>query len=103
MKDDNGLEAWRKLVRKFDPQNVEVYAAQLEHIVTSGTRNVVKSLGDVPTILKRYRACRRPAFLLLYIFIHVGVGSRQSEIGDRKLESWTLGNVEDSVLFQPFF
>ena len=46
-------------------------------------------------LLKRYRSCRRPAFLLLYIVMHVGVGSRQSEIGDRKLESWTLRNVED--------
>ena len=34
VKGDNGLEAWRKLVRKFDPQNAEVHAAQLEHIVT---------------------------------------------------------------------
>ena len=27
---ENGLEALRKLVRKFDPQNAEVHAAQLE-------------------------------------------------------------------------
>ena len=46
-----GLEAWRKLVRLFDPQIAEVHAAQLEHIVTLGFRNVVKLLGDVPTIL----------------------------------------------------
>ena len=26
VKDDNGLEAWRELVRKFDPQNAEVRA-----------------------------------------------------------------------------
>jgi len=54
-KGDNGLEAWRKLVRKFDPQNAEVHAAQLEHIVTFGTRNVVKQLGDVPTVLDQFR------------------------------------------------
>ena len=55
VKDDNGLEVWRKLVRKFDPQNAEVYAAQLEHIVTFGTRNVVKREGDVPTVLDQFR------------------------------------------------
>ena len=53
--DENGLEAWRKLVRKFDPQNAEVHAAQLEHIVTLGTRNAVKQLGDVPTGLDQFR------------------------------------------------
>ena len=52
---ENGLEAWRKLVRKFDPQNAEVHAAQLEHIVTYGTRNPVKSLGDVPTALDQFQ------------------------------------------------
>ena len=30
VRQENGLEAWRKLVRKFDPQNAEVHAAQLE-------------------------------------------------------------------------
>ena len=44
---ENGFEAWRKLVQKFDPQNAEVYAAQLEGIVSFGPRNAVKSLGDV--------------------------------------------------------
>ena len=34
VRQENGLEAWRKLVRKFDPQNAEVHTAQLEHIVT---------------------------------------------------------------------
>ena len=29
VKGDNGLEAWRKLVRRFDPQNAEVFASQL--------------------------------------------------------------------------
>ena len=55
VKNGNGLEAWRKLVRKFDPQNAEVYAAHLEHLVTFGTRNGVKSLGDVLTILDQFR------------------------------------------------
>ena len=52
---ENGLEAWRKLVRRFDPQNPEVHAAQLEHLVTFGTRNVVKQLGDVPTVLDQFQ------------------------------------------------
>ena len=55
VRQENGLEAWRKFVRKFDPQNFEVHAAQLEHIVTFGTRNPVKSLGDVPTILDQFQ------------------------------------------------
>ena len=38
VKSDNGLEAWRRLTRKFDPQNPKVHAAQLEHIVTFGNR-----------------------------------------------------------------
>ena len=44
VKNVNGLEAWRRLTRKFDPQIPEVHAAQLEQIVTFGTRNVVKQL-----------------------------------------------------------
>ena len=32
-----------------------MHAAQLEHIVTFGTRNVVKQLGDVPTVLDKFR------------------------------------------------
>ena len=51
----NGLEAWRKRVRKFDPQSAEVHAAQLEAIVSFGMRSTVKSLGDVPTILDQFR------------------------------------------------
>ena len=53
VKGDNGREARRKLVRKLDPQNAEVHAAQLEHIITFGTRNMVKQrrpdcLGPIP-------------------------------------------------------
>lgn len=55
VKDDNGLEAWRKLVRKFDPQNAEVHAARLEQLITFGSRSGVKSLGDAPTILDTSR------------------------------------------------
>ena len=55
MKGDNGLEAWRRLVRKIDPQNAEVFAAQLEQIITFGTRNAVRQLGDVPTVLDQFR------------------------------------------------
>ena len=32
VKGDNGLQAWRKFVRKLDPQNAEVHAAQLEQV-----------------------------------------------------------------------
>ena len=52
---ENGLEAWRKLVRTFDPQSAEVHAAQLESIVSFGMRNAVKNLGDVPCILDQFR------------------------------------------------
>ena len=55
VKADNGLEAWRRLVKKFDPQNAEVHAAHLEAIVTFGTRDCVKSVGDVPTVLDRFQ------------------------------------------------
>ena len=55
VKGDNGLEAWRRLVHRFDPQNPEVHAAQLEHIVTFGTMNGVKQLGDVPTVLDQFQ------------------------------------------------
>ena len=55
VKADNGLEAWRRLVKKFDPQNAEVHAAHLEAIVTFGTRNCVKSVGDVPTVLDQFQ------------------------------------------------
>ena len=51
---ENGLEAWRKLVRKFDPQNAEVHAAQLENIVSfCATRS--NHCPDVPTILDQFR------------------------------------------------
>ena len=55
VRQENGLEAWRKLVRKFVPQNAEVHAAQLESIVSFGMRHAVKSLGDVPMILDHFR------------------------------------------------
>ena len=55
VKGDNGLEAWRRLVRKFDPQNAEVHAAHLEAIVTFGTRNCVKSVEDVPSVLDQFQ------------------------------------------------
>ena len=42
-------------MRKFDPQNAEVHAAHLEAIVTFGTRNCVKSVGDVPTVLGQFQ------------------------------------------------
>ena len=51
VKGNNGLEAWRRLTRRFDPQNPEVHAAQLEQIIVFGSRNTVKHLGDVPTVL----------------------------------------------------
>ena len=39
VKHDNGLEAWRRLTRKFDPQSAEVHAARLESIITFGGKN----------------------------------------------------------------
>ena len=55
VKGDNGLEDWRRLVRTFYPQSAEVHAAHLEAIVTFGTRNCVKSAGDVPTVLGQFQ------------------------------------------------
>ena len=55
VKDENRFEAWRKLVRKLDPQNAEVHAAQLEQIVTFGIRNLVKNLGDFSSVLDQFR------------------------------------------------
>ena len=43
VKDNNGLEAWRRLTRRFDPQNPEVHAAQLEQIIMFGSRNTVST------------------------------------------------------------
>ena len=40
---------------QVDPQNAEVFASQLEQIVTFGTRNAVRQLGDVPTVLDQFR------------------------------------------------
>ena len=55
VKANNGLEAFRRLTRKFDPQNPGVHAAQLEHIVMFGNRNVVKHLGNVSTVLDQFQ------------------------------------------------
>ena len=55
VKAENGLEAWRRLVKKYDPQNPEVHAAQLENIVNFGHRNLVKSIADVPTVLDQFQ------------------------------------------------
>ena len=55
VKGDNGLEAWRRLVRRFDLQNPEVHAAQLVHIVTFGIRNMLKHLGEVPTEMDQFQ------------------------------------------------
>ena len=52
---DNGFDVWNRLVHRFDPQNPEVHAAQVEHIVTFGSRNVVKHLGDVPMVLDHFQ------------------------------------------------
>ena len=58
VKADNNLEAWWRLVRKFDPQNAKVHAVHLESIVTFGTRDCVKSAGDVPTVLDQFQTPR---------------------------------------------
>ena len=55
VKGESGLEAWRRLVRKYNPQNPEVHAAQLEAIVSFGHRNAVRQLGDVPTVLDQFQ------------------------------------------------
>ena len=41
VKGQNGLEAWRRLSRRFDPQNPAVHAADLEAIITFGSKNAV--------------------------------------------------------------
>ena len=45
----------RHLVRKFDPQNAEVHAAHLQLIVTFGSRNCVKSAGNVSAVLDQFQ------------------------------------------------
>ena len=52
---NNGLEAWRRLTRRFHPQSPEAHAAQLEHIIMFGSRNAVKHLGDVLTVLDQFQ------------------------------------------------
>ena len=39
---DNGLECWRRLSRKFDPQNATVHANKLQSIILLGAQNRVK-------------------------------------------------------------
>ena len=38
-------------------------------------------------------------FILVVSFCFVYAADRESEIGDRKLEAWSLGNLEDCRLF----
>ena len=42
-------------MRKFDFKSAEVHVAHLEHIVTFGTRNMVKQVGDVLTVLDQFQ------------------------------------------------
>ena len=53
-KEDNGLEAWRRLVRRFDPQNPQVHAMQLQGLVMWGANHAVKSIADVPQALDEF-------------------------------------------------
>ena len=50
----NGLEAWRRLVKKFDPQNPEVHAAKLQGLITYGVTHKAKSISEVPFILNEF-------------------------------------------------
>ena len=54
VKEDNGLEAWRRLVRRFDPQNPQVHAMQLQHLIMWGANHAVKSVADVPQALDQF-------------------------------------------------
>ena len=45
----NGFEAWRRLVRQFDPQNPEV-----QGLITYGVMHMAKSIADVPFILNEF-------------------------------------------------
>ena len=54
VKSDNGLEAWRRLVRIFNPQNPEVHTLKLENIITYGSKHKVRSVADVPTVLDSF-------------------------------------------------
>ena len=54
VKNQNGLEAWRRLSRRFDPQNPAVHAADLEAIITFGSKNAVKSTADVEAKLNKF-------------------------------------------------
>ena len=48
---ENGLEAWRKLVRRFQPQNTEIHAQRLEDIVMWGHKNATTNVAEVPDLL----------------------------------------------------
>ena len=50
----NGLEAWRRLVRKFDPQHPEVHAMKLTNLITYGTNHKTNNVTDVPAILDEF-------------------------------------------------
>ena len=54
VKGQNGLEAWRRLARRFDPQNPAVHAADLEAIITFGAKSKVKSTSKVEGKLNKF-------------------------------------------------
>lgn len=54
VKNQNGLEAWRRLTKRFDPQNPAVHAADLEAFITFGAKNVVKSTSEVEAKLNKF-------------------------------------------------
>ena len=50
-----GFRKAAKTVRLVEGDNgLEVHAAQLEHIITFGSRNMAKQLGGVPTVLHQF-------------------------------------------------
>ena len=53
VKGNQGLEAWRSLVRRFDPQSREVHAPQLQHIATTSQPSSINSRGSSVTTRKR--------------------------------------------------
>ena len=48
---DNGIECWRRLTRKFHPQNDAVQANKLQSTILFGIQSRAKNLGEVANVL----------------------------------------------------
>ena len=51
---NDGVEAWRQLARRFDPQAALTKAARLRAITAFGKANAVKANAQVPIVIGKF-------------------------------------------------